>query len=77
MNQITLGDSENPIYQITIEANQWFAAEVNDKSSFTLISCFVAPGFEYHEFELANRQMLVNQYPGHAKVINRLTRDNK
>jgi predicted cupin superfamily sugar epimerase len=74
-NQITLGDPENPIYQITIDANQWLAAEVNDKSSFTLMSCFVAPGFEYHDFELANRQMLVNQYPSYADLINRLTRE--
>lgn len=75
LQQMTLGDPENPTFQITIPANQWFAAEVNDKSSFTLISCFVTPGFEYHDFELANRQMLVSQYPSYADLINRLTRE--
>lgn len=76
LKQITLGNLENPIFQITIAANQWFAAEVNDKSSFTLMSCFVAPGFEYHDFELANRRTLVSQYPNHAVLINRLTRES-
>lgn len=75
LTQTTLGDPKNPTFQVTIAANQWFAAEVNDKSSFTLMSCFVAPGFEYHDFELANRQMLVRQYPSHAHLINRLTRE--
>ena len=75
LKQMTLGNPENPTFQVTIGANQWFAAEVNDKSSFTLMSCFVAPGFEYHDFELANRQMLVSQYPNHADLINRLTRE--
>lgn len=75
LQQMTLGDPENLTFQVTIPANQWFAAEVNDKSSFTLISCFVSPGFEYHDFELANRQMLVSQYPSHADLINRLTRE--
>lgn len=75
LNKITLGDPENPIYQITIDANQWFAAEINDKSSFTLMSCFVVPGFDYHDYELANRRMLQNHYPSHADLINRLTRE--
>lgn len=77
LKQITLGNPESPTFQVTIAANQWFAAEVNDKSSFTLMSCFVAPGFECHDFELANREMLVSQYPNHADLINRLTRENK
>ncbi len=77
LKQITLGNPENPIFQVTIAANQWFAVEVSDKSAFTLMSCFVAPGFDYHDFELANRQMLVSQYPNHAELINRLTRENK
>lgn len=29
------------------------------------MSCFVAPGFEYHDVELANRQVLVSQCPRH------------
>ena len=75
LNEMILGDPKNPIYQITVSANQWFAAEVNDKSSFTLLSCFVTPGFEYNDFELANRQLLANQYPGYISLISRLTRE--
>ena len=75
LKQKTLGDPENPIYQLTVDANQWFAADINDKSSFTLMSCFLAPGFDYHDFELADRQRLLNEYPMHADLIHRLTRE--
>ncbi|OGV27363.1 MAG: hypothetical protein A3F18_04885 [Legionellales bacterium RIFCSPHIGHO2_12_FULL_37_14] len=74
LKEIILGDPQNPTYQVTISANEWFAAEINDKSSFTLISCFVAPGFDYNDFELANQQMLINEYPEHANLIKRLTK---
>lgn len=72
-----IGDSQNPIYQTTLFAGEWFAAEVNEKSSFTLLSCFVSPGFEYSDFELADRKTLTAQYPNHTDLINRLTRMNK
>lgn len=77
LRKIILGDPENPVYQTTIHANQWFAAEVNDKSSFTLVSCFVSPGFEYSDFELGDRNVLTNQYPKYANLIDRLARNNK
>lgn len=73
LETITLGDINRPVYQVTIFAGQWFAAEVNDKSSFSLLSCFVSPGFEYSDFELADRETLAVQYPAYAELISRLT----
>jgi hypothetical protein len=34
----------------------------------------VAPGFDFAEFELAEQEALVTQYPEHEAVIRRLTR---
>lgn len=64
----------NAAFQVTIPAHHWFAAEVNDKSSFSLIGCTVTPGFEYYDFELANGPLLSEQYSEHTHLINRLTR---
>ncbi len=68
---------ENPeaAFQVTIKANQWFAAEVNDKSSYTLVGCTVTPGFEFQDFELGSRTTLIDQYPQFTSIINRLTRE--
>lgn len=75
----TLGNplvSEGASFQIVINAGYWFAAEVRNKSSFALMGCTVSPGFEYCDFTLANREKLVSQYPDHAVLINKFTRDS-
>ena len=36
--------------------------------------CFVAPAFEFRDFELAEREALVKTYPQHHTLITRLTR---
>jgi predicted cupin superfamily sugar epimerase len=59
--------------QIVIPANCWFGAKVNEESSYTLAGCTVAPGFDFQDFELADRAILLNEFPQHVEVINMLT----
>ena len=66
--------TENAAFQVAINANNWFAAELRDKSSFALAGCSVCPGFEYNDFELANSSHLCNKYPEHKTIIERLSR---
>ena len=70
-----LGDNpeNNESLQITIPQNAWFAAEVNDKSSFTLTGCTVAPGFDFADFELGKRNELLNLFPQHKEIITLLS----
>lgn len=58
--------------QVFIPADTWFAAELNQKDSYSLMSCLVSPGFEWNEFELADKDLLSREYPEHASLINRL-----
>ncbi|WP_061364809.1 cupin domain-containing protein, partial [Streptococcus pneumoniae] len=39
-----------------------------------LVSCLVAPGFEFEDFELFERVDLLATYPEHKEMIERLTR---
>lgn len=61
-------------FQVTIPANHWFAAEVIDKRSYTLMGCTVSPGFEFKDFQLANRNELIELFPAHKEIITKLTR---
>jgi len=61
-------------FQIIIKKNSWFAAEVVDKKSFALIGCTVSPGFDFSDFELANRKELINNFPEHQEIIKRFTK---
>jgi predicted cupin superfamily sugar epimerase len=46
---------------------------VEDPNGFALVGCTVAPGFDFADFELANRQQLIQQYPQHQSIIQKLT----
>jgi len=56
---------ESGCFQLTIAAGTWFAAQPAQADSCSLLSCVVAPGFEFEDFELASRQGLLAEY-GHS-----------
>ncbi|QEC67150.1 cupin domain-containing protein [Panacibacter ginsenosidivorans] len=60
--------------QFVVPAGCWFASETMPATSFSLVGCTVAPGFDFADFELANADELSNQYPQHEVLIRRLTR---
>nr|WP_321405579.1 cupin domain-containing protein [uncultured Carboxylicivirga sp.] len=70
---IELSDA-NGILQHTVEPGVWFAAELKDGYGFALVSCAVAPGFEFEDFELALKEDLLKQFSEHKEIVNRLTR---
>ncbi len=63
----------NETLQYVVPANCWFASEVLDKHSFVLCGCTVSPGFDFRDFEMPNREFLVNQFPQHEALITQLT----
>jgi predicted cupin superfamily sugar epimerase len=60
--------------QAVIPANRWFGASVNEKNSYTLSSCSVSPGFDFRDFELAERSVLLRDFPNESEIIQRLTK---
>ena len=63
--------------QATISANTWFAAKPISQNSFCLVSCAVAPGFEFADFEIGQRDRLLREFSHSAdniKAIEILTR---
>jgi len=59
--------------QAVVRAGCWFGATVDEADSFALVGCTVAPGFEFADFETADRAGLVELYPQHRALIERLT----
>lgn len=75
LDHIKLGRNieNNEVFQTVIKKDSWFAAEVTDKNSFALIGCTVSPGFDFSDFEFANRQDLIETYPQLKDLIIKLT----
>lgn len=49
------------LFELTIPAGRWFAAKPLGPDGFALVSCVVAPGFEFEDFELATHQNLIDE----------------
>jgi len=50
-----------------------FGSTVLEKDGFTLVSCAVAPGFDFRDFELFERPELLAAYPEYREIVERLT----
>jgi uncharacterized protein len=60
-------------FQAVVPAGCWFGAEVTGTGS-ALVGCTVAPGFDFTDFEMADQQNMLEQYPDQATLVCRLTR---
>ncbi len=60
-------------FQLTVPAGFWFGAELNGEG-FSLVGCTVAPGFDFTDFVMAERGRLLQEFPGHADLVRRMTR---
>ena len=77
LNTIILGNNlENgEVVQATIPANTWFASRVKNLKGYSLVSCTVAPGFDFADFELAKREDLINEFPNLKETIEKFTKE--
>ena len=66
-----LNNDEN--LQLIIPHGNWFASRVSEPNSYSLIGCTVAPGFNFADFTLGEREELIRLYPQHEKIISQLT----
>jgi uncharacterized protein len=62
------------VFQGVVTAGCWFGASLQNATSFALVGCTVAPGFDFADFQLAKRAELAALYPQHRPLIEQLTR---
>lgn len=61
-------------FQQLVPAGCWFASKPVDENHFSLVGCTVAPGFDFADFELAEKAQLLSAYPQHSDWIRQLCR---
>lgn len=68
-------DVENgEVPQAVVKAGTWFGATVKNPDSYCFVGCTVSPGFDFRDFELAEKTALTHLFPQHKEIIARLTR---
>jgi predicted cupin superfamily sugar epimerase len=60
--------------QAVVPRGTWQGSRLKAGGTFALLGTTVAPGFEFADFELANRASLLTHYPAFAEIIHALTR---
>ena len=77
ISTILLGNNieKGEIPQANIPANTWFCSTVKDSIGYSLVSCTVAPGFDFLDFELADRESLVKEFPLLKDIIEAFTKE--
>lgn len=59
--------------QVVVKANTWFAARVKNEKGFALVSCVVAPGFDFSDFQLGDKNELIKLFPDIKEEIEKLS----
>lgn len=57
-------------------ANTWFALEVSIPDSYSLVACSVTPGFDYNDYEILDKNVMLKTYPQYQEIIHRLGFEN-
>ena len=75
LEMIRLGNNpeRGEVFQAVVPAGCWFGSKPAPETAYSLVGCTVAPGFDFADFELANRTELLNDYPQCREVIELLT----
>jgi predicted cupin superfamily sugar epimerase len=73
-NRLGSGIERGEAYQIVVKAGCWFGAMLEEPGSYALVGCTVSPGFDFRDFDLADRNSLIQAFPHHRKIIERLTK---
>lgn len=61
-------------FQCVMSAGYWFGSCLERPDEYAVVGCTVAPGFDFADFELAERDGLIARYPQHRELIDKLTR---
>jgi predicted cupin superfamily sugar epimerase len=74
---ILLGNNilKGEIPQFTVPAKTWFAARIKSGIGYSLVSCTVAPGFDFADFELAERRKFIKEFSELEEIIREVTTD--
>jgi len=76
LTTVILGNEmdKGQLFQYVVPAGCWFASRPAPESQYCFVGCTVAPGFDFTDFEMANGEQLIIEYPQHSTLIRELCR---
>ncbi|GCD10121.1 cupin domain-containing protein [Clostridium tagluense] len=68
---LNIENGETP--QFLVPKNHIFGSAMNSPG-YSLVGCMVSPGFDFKDFEIIERDVLLNKYSEHKDIIIKLTK---
>lgn len=77
LSVIRLGNNpdKGDVLQAVVKRGDWFGAMTVEATSYSLMGCTVAPGFDFADFEMGKKEELQGMFPQHTDTIVKLTRE--
>ena len=66
-------DQEGHLPYQLVKSGVIFGSTVDQEDSYSLVSCVVAPGFDFEDFRLVSKEELMEHWPEETEIIHRLT----
>jgi uncharacterized protein len=70
--RLGLNIENGEVPQILVPKNTIFGSAVSENGTYALVGCMVSPGFEFKDFELFTQLDLLQNYPQHKEIIQKL-----
>lgn len=71
--ELGLDLTQNEVPFHVVPALTIFGSHLKNDEGYAFVSCAVAPGFDFADFELFTSEALMKQYPDHQSIITKLT----
>ncbi|WP_341903622.1 cupin domain-containing protein [Fluviicola taffensis] len=71
--ELGLDLTQNEVPFHVVPALTIFGSHLKNDEGYAFVSCAVAPGFDFADFELFTSEELMKQYPDHQSIITKLT----
>lgn len=71
LSEVKMGqnDKEEEKLQHIVPAGDWFAS--TSFGDYSLVGCTVSPGFDFEDFEMADKSELIKELPHHKEILER------
>ncbi len=73
VTELGLDLSQNEVPFHVVPARTIFGSHLKNDTGYAFVSCAVAPGFDFNDFELFSSEELTTLYPDHQSIITKLT----
>jgi uncharacterized protein len=73
VTELGLDFTKNEVPFHVVPSKTIFGSHLKDNEGYAFVSCAVAPGFDFKDFELFSFEELMKLYPTHQSIITKLT----